>query len=64
MGLLLTNKEKDKAGNIDKGWGIVLDVDALLKAQLRKTHHKIESMVADGFYLAEILEAIAKEIEE
>lgn len=33
------------------------------KAQLRKMHCKIESMVADGFCPAEILETMAKETE-
>ena len=34
--ILLTQSERDKAGNVEKGWGIVLDIDALLKAQIKK----------------------------
>ncbi len=39
-------------------------LDPYLKAQLKKAHDKIESMVADGWFLEDILKALLEEIKE
>ncbi len=40
--LLLTPLERDKVGYVDKNWGVVLDIDALLQAQLAKAKPLLE----------------------